>query len=418
MKTLIIGGGLQGLCTALVLQQNNLEVEILESRENICLEASYANGGMLTSAMSEPWNSPGVYKHLLGSTFKSNSSIMLPIQSIPSVFFWGLQFLRNSSKKRHAKSTIDNYFLSCYSIKKTSKLRKTLNLNYKASACGTLKIFSDLNAMVEPLNLAVELSKVGLNFNKLNPQQVLEKEPALQDMEGEMAGGLYFPDDECGDANLFCHCLMNEITKNGGIIRTNTSVTKLVKEKGSIVGVETDRGTIKANNVVVTAGVQTQALMKGLCVNIPIRPVKGYSLTLPVDTPEMLPKVAVVDDALHTAVSSIGNSLRVVGSAEFAGFDSSITQKRIDDLYLLLEKLYPNVINKVDRESAVSWAGLRPVSSDGKPFIGGCDVKGLYFNVGHGHLGWTMAMGSAHMLADIFLGKTPELDSQPFRIGR
>ena len=418
MKVLIVGGGLLGLSTAKVLQKDHCEVELIEAAEDVSLGASYANGGILTSSMSDPWNAPGVHKHLLTSLFEPYSPMKLHASSIPSVFLWGLKFLRNSSHDRYTEATKANYQLSQYAMKKTAQLRDQLGLLYEFSPSGSLKIFRDRKAMETPRNLAVILAKFGLRFTELTVDQTIEIEPQLFSARDQIAGSLYFPDDQCGDANLFCLSLANEIKNDGGTIRLKTKASGLIIEKGQVLGVDTKDGPIMADSVIVATGAETPMLLKNTNISLPIEPVKGYGVTFVVDQGAELPKVPVIDDAMHAAITPLGRRLRAVGAAEFTGFDTSIQQTQIDKLHSLLSDLYPDIAANIDKAATESWAGLRPTSSDGKPFIGSCDINRLYFNVGHGHLGWTMAMGSAHIVADIIMARPPAIDSSPFRINR
>lgn len=418
MKTLIVGGGLLGLTTAKVLQRDHHEVEVLETRNEICQGASYANGGMLTASMSDPWNAPGVHRRLVTSLFDRHSPMKARIGAIPSLLFWGLKFVRNSSRRRYLETAISNYRLARYAVWKTARLRDEIRMRYDASCRGALKIFRDRQAMRDSIDLALRLSNVGLRFVELDGDRTLEVEPQLAGIRGQVAGGLYFPEDECGDALLFCRSLANEIEKDGGVIRPGIEALSLVVKGSRVVGVETEGGLIEAGRVVLAAGVHSGSLLKGVGISLPIKPVKGYSLTFDVGDFSGVPKVPVIDEAMHAAVTPLGRRLRIVGTAEFAGYDTAIQPERIDNLFNLLQWLYPGVAARVDRAQALSWAGLRPVSCDGKPFIGPCGIKGLYLNVGHGHLGWTMAMGSAHVLADLMAGRHTEVDSEPFRVHR
>lgn len=418
MKTVIVGGGLLGLTTAEVLQRDQHQVEILEAQNGICLGASHANGGMLTAAMSAPWNGPGVHRRLLTSPFDRYSPIKVRMGSIPSLMLWGLKFVRNSSRSRHFETTMSNYRLARYAVSKTAALRDEIDMHYDASCQGALKIFRDQRAMQDSSDLALRLASVGLRFVELSGDRVLEVEPQLASIRDQIFGALYFPDDECGDAHLFCRILASEIEKQGAVIRLGVEASNIVVERNRVVGVETGDGLIEASKVVVAAGAHSGNLLKDVGISLPVEPVKGYSLTFDMNDFAELPKVPVIDEAMHAAVAPLGSRLRIVGTAEFAGYDTELRPERLDNLFNLLQWLYPDVAARIDRAKAWPWAGLRPMSSDGKPFIGPCNIKGLYLNVGHGHLGWTMAMGSAHILADLMADRSPAIDSAPFRVHR
>ena len=418
MKIAVIGGGLLGISSAYVLQNRGYEVTLLETRETLASETSFAPGGMLTASMSDPWNSPGVYKYLLRSLFDPYAAMRLHMHTIPSLLFWGFSFLRNSSFNKHLDATLANYSLAQYSLKKTREIREFLSLTYDHSITGDMKVFRDEKKMIEPRRIAKKLQEFGLEFFELDKYGAVEVEPSLDPIRDKIAGALFFPQDECGDAYKFCCQLSGEMEKIGVEVKTNFAAIDLKKKSNKIIGINTSDGFFPINNVVVAAGNSSAKLMKNLGVSIPIKPVKGYSATLDVRNIKNVPKLAIVDDAMHAAVIPLGQRLRLAGTAEFAGFNTEVNSDRIDGLFTVLEGLYPNISAEVDKNNVETWTGLRPMSSDGKPFIGPGNIEGLYLNTGHGHLGWTMAMGSAWLLADLIEGKDPEIASLPFSPAR
>ena len=423
MKTIVIGGGLLGLSTAYVLLERGHQVTVLETCENVGMEASHKNGGILTPSMSDPWNAPGVFKHLASSVFDSQAALKLHVRQLPSLLRWGLDFLRHSKSVHYRRATMANYRLAAYSVEKTRELRERLNLDYNASTQGTLKLFRRCEAMQASEALAESLSPMGLCFNKLDVDGVIAIEPQLSGIKNQIAGALHFPDDECGDAHLFCLQLAEKVRQGGGSIHTGVSVKRLIACNGKIDGVETSQEVTKSDQVIVAAGVHSSALLKPLKVILPVKPAKGYSITLgqhSISTlvRDLLPQMPVIDDAMHAAVIPLGNCLRLVGTAEFAGFDKRLCQNRIDNLFNILKQLYPHLASHIDLSLVETWAGLRPMSADGKPYIGPTQIKGLFLNTGHGHLGWTMAVGSAYLLADQMEGKQSVIDSAPYGLNR
>ncbi len=268
--------------------------------------------------------------------------------------------------------------------------------------------------MAASLSVAENLQRLGLAFKQLHGDEVIEREPALSPIREAIVGGLYFPDDESGDALLFCQALAHALAEAGGVICRGTLVQHIKAEGGKVVGVETTNGFIAADRVIVAAGNQSPMLLKPLGIALPIKPVKGYSLTLDLSHFAARPALPVIDDGLHMAATPLGTQLRLAGTAEFAGFDKTLDPRRVENLLNLLQALYPAIDQQIDRKAVLPWAGFRPVSADGKPFIGPSAIKGLYINTGHGHLGWTMAMGSAHLLAHLIGGQPPEISSMPF----
>lgn len=416
ITTLVIGGGLMGITTAWELISRGESVELLEAAPDVALEASYANGAMLTPAMPDPWNGPGVYRQLAASLFNPYSPMKLRISAVPSLIGWGLEFLRNSSAARHREATRASYALAAYSLAETSKLREALGLEYEAAAKGAMKVFRDAAALAAPKRIAEDLASRGLRYEVLDADAAVAVEPQLAAIRDSIAAALFYPDDETGDAHLFCKALAARVREHGGSIRCGVKVTRLVAQGGRIVGADTDAGRVQAQRVVLAAGNGSVPLARSVGLRVPIRPAKGYSVTIPRQPNVEWPRMPIIDDKMHAALVPIGDRLRLVGTAEFTGHDKRIRQSRVDNLFRLLENVYPHIAASVDRSTAQPWAGLRPMSSNGLPRIGPAGPEGLFLNAGHGHLGWTHAVGSAKLVVDQMLGATPALDPTPYRM--
>jgi D-amino-acid dehydrogenase len=389
-------------------------VRVLEAHDGVGLETSFANAGMLTPSMPEPWNGPGVHRHLAASLFRTSHSMQIRWRMIPSLALWGMSFLRNSSATRFYAAVEDNYRLATYSRDKTLALTERLGLEYDLRDTGTLSLFQNAEHMEERRSICNRLHGLGMNSRELERDEIIELEPLLADVVHQYVGGIWLPDDASGDAHLFCRELAQAITAGGGEIDTGMRVSGLLVRNGKMVGVDTNRGRIDADRVVVATGARSPELLRIVGRSLPVKPAKGYSLTFNCKDPGNLPGVTIVDESSHAVVSRFGTRVRVVCAAEFAGFDKSISNLRVDHLFAALTSLLPRLAAGVDHEAAQAWAGLRPMSADGRPHIGAAGVDGLFVNSGHGALGWTMAMGSAHLLADLMLGTPTEIDHRPF----
>ena len=419
MTTLVIGGGLIGLATAQALQdRGQSDIVVIEARDGVALETSFANAGIMTPSMSDPWNGPGVHWQLLASFFNSQSAMKLRLRALPSLVNWGLRFLRHSSPARHSRATELNFLLSDYSVRQTRRLRDRLGLRYDCSDVGTLKVFRNADAMRGPLALALHLAPLGLQVNELSRDETIAAEPALAPIAAQLVGALRFPDDAAGDAHQFCRALEHALRQSGVELRCGVKIKALRVRDNRVRGVISDQGAIDAERVVVAAGCWSPQLLQPVGVSLPIKPAKGYSLTIDLHGVESRPRIPIVDDAMHAAVTPMGERLRIGGTAEFAGFDARIDSRRIDNLKNLTRAIYPRLAEQIDFGLARAWTGLRPMSCDGVPFISATRIDGLYVNAGHGHLGWTMAVGSGELLADQMLSRAPALDPAPFRVQR
>ncbi len=388
---------------------------LVDARDGVGLETTYANGSLLTPSMSDPWNAPGVHTQLVASLFDSHSPMKLRLSAIPSMAGWGVRFLANSTAGRHAAAMRSTYLLARYSVARTRELRLKLGLEYDAAANGSMKLFREPRSMKRCVTMAEQLAPLGLRFEVLDRDRTIAVEPALGGIRDRIIGALQYVDDESGDALKFCEALAAEFLQVGGLVRLGVQVKGIAIKRGEAVGIETVDGHVQSDAVIVAAGNTSAALLRGLGIALPIKPVKGYTVTFEDAEIRDGPTVPVVDDALHAAVVPLGKRLRVAGTAEFAGSDLTLRPERIKNLLTVLAGIYPRIAARLESADSRPWAGLRPMSADGLPFIGTTHIKGLYVNGGHGHLGWTLASGSARLLADLVSGGSPSIDPTPYR---
>jgi Glycine/D-amino acid oxidases (deaminating) len=417
MRIVVVGAGLVGATSAYYLARHGHEVTLVERDYAPGLGASRANGGMLTPSMSDPWNAPGVWRELLRSVGRSDSPMLLRLRAVPGIAGWGLRFLAHSSERRYLDNTRRNLRLAAYSVAGMAALRKDESLEYDVGTLGTLKLYRDAQAFEAGLRKTHALGDGLVEVRALDAAGVVALEPGLADIRDRIAGGLHFPRDESGDARRFTEQLCGAAVRRGAELLLGVEVLGLERVGDRVCGVRLRTGTLPADVVVVTAGVDAGRLLRGTARGLPIAPVKGYSLTCtPPDGRVAMPtlRLPVVDDALHAAVTPIGTSVRIAGTAEFAGHDARIAPERLANLKRLLGAILPNHVDGLLAGRVEPWAGLRPVCADGVPCIGAAGPRGLYVNAGHGHLGWTMAAGSARLLADLVDGREPDLDPRDY----
>lgn len=411
---IIIGAGLAGVASAYELTRRGVRVTLLEANADAGAATSYAPGGIFTPSMPEPWNSPGVGKHLVRSLFDPGAAMKLRIRAIPSLFFWGLKFLRHSTPAKHAYATEASFLLAHFSTQIAKQWRDDEGLRFDSEDGGTLKIFRSKADMAGPVKTADKLAPHGLNFHILNPEQTVEKEPLLATIRDQIAGAIFYPDDIRGDAHQFTKSLLARAIALGAEFRSRTQVDEILREEGRVTGVRIGDETLVADAVLVAAASFSRQLLRPLGIRLPVRPAKGYSVTLTPRDDNRVPLRPVVDDAMHAAVIPLGRRIRIAGTAEFTGENLRIDEARIDNLIRLFTELYPDLAESLKSMKVEKWTGLRPMSADGLPFIGPSRLDGLYLNTGHGHLGLTFAAGSAVLLADQILGQTPAIDPHPY----
>ncbi|WP_321393941.1 D-amino acid dehydrogenase [Emcibacter sp.] len=415
MKVVIIGAGLQGVTTAYFLSKAGHDVTVLERRETSGQETSFANGGILTPSMSDPWNAPGCWKEMLTTIGQEDSPLLIRPKALPGMIGWGMKFLANSNPKTYLNTTFNNFILAQYSVQIMHSIRAETGIQYDSSTRGTLKLYSDPELMTRKSVLLEQVSERGLRFQKLSREQVISREPALAIGAGRLAGGFFFPDDESGDAFMFCQALMEETRRLGVKYIFNCTVNSLVTSNHQLLKVITNKEDHTPDGVILATGTFGGQLARQLGTRLPIQPVKGYSLTLPVEGKNIVPKLPVVDDGLHAAITPLGDRIRVAGTAEFAGFDQTLSNARIENLRDILATVYPHLDDRVHRDKGEAWCGFRPMSADGLPLIGKLgSMENVYINAGHGPLGWTMAAGSARLLSDMITGRETEIDLSPY----
>ena len=420
MRVIVIGGGVTGVTTAYYVQQYGAEVTVLERNHGAGLETSFGNGGALTAGVVEPWNAPGIHKVLLQSLGRKDSPILLRLTAVPGMMSWGMRFLRESRKDRFINNIKRNFVLARYSLDLMRQIREETGIRYRQSDTGTLLVYRDrasLDSGVEHYRFLGDESDV--EHKVLDSNELIVLEPSLQRVQDRLVGGIYFPADEIGDCHIFCRQLAGLLENRSVRFRYGVNVTKIIRRDTSF-DVELSGGEmLKTDTVVLAAGPYSSNLAAPLGIRLPVYPVKGYSLTIPMEGWENKPRCLVGDMDLHAVANPLGGEvLRVAGTAEFTGFDKTIPAERVANLVKLVEAIFPEFAGIMDRNSLDPWAGLRPMSSDGVPILGKTPVKGLYLNTGHGHLGWTTAAASGRVLADTIMGHTPELDIAPYSIGR
>lgn len=418
IRAVVIGGGVIGITTAHELVSRGITTELLEAREDLALETSFANGSLLTPSMADPWNSPGVWKHLLTSLGDPGSAVKLRLKALPGMGLWGLRFLCNSRARAHDAATRASFMLAAASVRRFDALRAGLPLAFDQSDMGTLKIFSDPAEFEKSKQVAEKLKDIGLGFTVLDRGGALAREPRLAPIQNRLVGAIYYPGDRAGDARLFSLALARHAEALGAKMRTGVRATRLVFQNGRITGVATAQGFVAASHVIIAAGNGSVPIARRMGIHLPIYPVKGYSMTYTFPQSAALPVMPIIDDAEHTVIVPLGARLRIAGTAEFAGRDAALSPERIANLEHLARAVYPDLFAQCPSVTGQPWTGHRPMSADGRPFIGPAKDSGVWFNTGHGHLGWTMAAGSAQLLADLMLGDKPVIDPAPYAVTR
>jgi D-amino-acid dehydrogenase len=424
MKIVVIGAGLAGITSAYFLNRRGHEVVVLERSDGVARETSFANGGMLTPGMCTPWNAPGVWRVLLASLGRSDAALQLRLGTLPRLLGWGMTFLRNSSAPSFARNHLSNLRLAMNSLELMHELREHDQIDYGHAARGSLGIFRDERSLAGACTAASGLAAAGLRFHKLSTAQLVDLEPALEAIAHRLSGAIHYESDEVGDAHQFCVALAERGRQEGVQFLFDTEVAALEMRTDPATGARnhvlsaTGGGkTFSADRYVIAAGSYSPLLLRHAGIRLLVVPAKGYSVTFDNGCDRVRLRRPIIDHHRHAVIVPFENgALRAAGTAEFAGYDRTLSRARVRALLSFMQDLLPQV--RWDPAAAKAWCGLRPSSADGVAVIGPTPVPNLWVNTGQGHLGWTMAAGSARLLTDLICGDAPRIDPKPYAIGR
>lgn len=415
MRVLVLGAGIIGTTTAYYLARHGFRVTVVDRRRDVGLETSFANGGLVTPSMTDPWAAPGVPLMLLKWLGREDAPFLFRARALPGVLGWGLRFLRNCTAARWRENARTILRLATYSRDALDELSDETGIDYDRGTVGTLKVFRDELSMASARRSADLLGAFGLEFRVLDADECAQVEPALRPVLDEIAGGIHYPGDRSGDAYEFTRSLAAICKELGAGFEFGRSVKALSAQEDRITGVTVDGEHWQADAYVLALGSYSPPLARQVGIKLPIYPVKGYSVTVSAAGWNGAPTVPVIDDGRKIAVARLGERLRVAGTVEFTGFDTSPNPRRGAALLQALMELYPEFTVP---ESVEHWCGLRPMTPDDRPIMGPTRYRNLFLSVGQGHLGWTFACGSGRLVADLIAGSRPEISLDGLTLSR
>jgi D-amino-acid dehydrogenase len=415
MRVVVLGSGVVGVASAWYLARAGHEVTVLDRQPAPGMETSFANAGQVSPGYSAPWAAPGIPVKALKWLMMRHRPLVLWPRLDGGLYLWLAKMLGNCTEAAYGVNKARMVRLAEYSRDCLRDLRAETGIAYDERSKGTLQLFrtqKQLDAV--QADIAV-LRESGVPHALLDAAGCATKEPALAAVTGKYVGGLHLPGDETGDAFLFTQRLAALATAAGVRFRHGVTISGLTTEAGAVTGVETDQGRVTADRYVVAMGSYSPALLRPLGVEVPVYPVKGYSLTLPVTDEAAAPVSTVMDETYKVAITRLGDRIRVGGTAELAGFSLKLRGPRRETLAHSVADLFPR---GGDLARASFWTGLRPMTPDGTPVVGGTRYANLFLNTGHGTLGWTMACGSGRLLADLVTGTRPEIAHDDLALAR
>ncbi|NGO49780.1 D-amino acid dehydrogenase [Allomesorhizobium camelthorni] len=415
MKVLVLGSGVIGVTTAYYLAQAGHEVEVVDRQSGPALETSFANAGEVSPGYSSPWAGPGIPLKAIKWLLMRHGPLVVRPKFDPAMWSWLLKMLRNCTSARYAINKARMVPIAEYSRDSLRALRQETGIAYDERSRGTLQLFRT-QAQVDGTGGDIEvLKQFGVPFEVLDPAGCIAAEPALAKVRNKIEGGLRLPGDETGDCQMFTERLAALCAGRGVKFRFGTAIDKILVSGKAVTGVATSAGLLTAEAYVVALGSYSPLILKPLGLSVPVYPVKGYSITVPITDPAGAPVSTVMDESYKVAITRLGDRIRAGGTAEISGYDLRLHDARRDTLEHSVGELFPNGGALKD---AKFWCGLRPMTPDGPPIIGQAGPKNLYLNTGHGTLGWTMACGSGRVLADLISRKKPEIDMSALGLSR
>lgn len=417
MKIIILGAGIAGVSAAYFLAESGHEVHVVDREASSAMQTSFANGGQLSYSHAEPWANPGVLKKALPWVFKNDAPLLFRPKLDWHTLSWLTKFLGQCTEKKAIANTINTLRLGLYSRDVLNELAERTKVEFHYRHKGIAHIFKSQKSFDAGIEQAEFQVQHGAPYQTLTPEQCIELEPALKHIAPTLCGAVYYPDDESGDIHLFTQELAEMEDTSGRVkFHYGTRVQYLHREGNKITGVQTSKGKMEGDIYVMAMGSYSYLHLRDIKINVPMYPMKGYSISVPVgDSVTEAPTVSITDQSEKIVYSRLGNILRAAGTAEFAGFNTEINRKRVRMLKRNVEKLFPNC---GDLSQATEWACLRPQMPDGGALIGKCKYENLILNTGHGSLGWTLGPGSSKIVADIIDGKEPEISLDGLTIDR
>lgn len=414
MKILILGSGVVGVTTAWYLMKAGYEVTVLDRQAGAAQETSAGNAGQVSPGYATPWAAPGIPLKVIRWLFQKHAPLAIRLDGSLFQLRWMWQMLKNCDKAHYATNKARMVRIAEYSRDCLRELRQQTQIIYDDRQAGTLQLFRTATQFEHASQDIAVLKEAGVPYELLEVRELARVEPALAMVAHKLTGGLRLLNDETGDCQMFTQKLAQLAQEAGVTFIYHCNIEQLLKEGNQITGVQCRDRVMTADRYVVACGSYSTPLLQGL-VAIPVYPMKGYSLTIPITNPDAAPVSTVLDETYKVAVTRFNDRIRVGGMAEVAGFDTRVKDTRCKTLEMVVQDLYPH---GGDVAKASFWTGLRAMTPDSTPIIGRTKYHNLFLNTGHGTLGWTMACGSGQLLADIISGNRPAIPHEDLSVSR
>jgi len=409
VKVIVLGSGVIGTASAYYLAQQGHEVTVIDRQPAAGLETSYANAGEVSPGYSAPWAAPGIPVKALKWLMMRHSPLVIRPGTDPDMWRWVFQMLLNCTASRYEINKGRMVRLAEYSRDCLIALRDATGISYDHRTQGTLQLFRTQKQLDASASDIAVLQRYGVPYEVLDPAGCVRVEPALAHVREKFVGALRLPNDETGDCFKFTQQLASMAEQAGVTFKYGVAIQRLLADERKITGIRTSEGDLKADSYVLALGSYSPLLLREVGIRIPVYPIKGYSITVPIHDAAHAPESTIMDETYKVAITRLGDRIRVGGTAEISGYDLTLRNARRETLEHSVVDLFPK---GGDVAKAEFWCGLRPMTPDGTPVMGPTPYRNLFLNTGHGTLGWTMACGAGRVLADLVSGKRPEIDME------
>ena len=416
MKVVVLGAGIIGTTSAYFLAKQGHEVTVIDRQDSVSMETSHANAGCLSYGFTSPWASPGLPFSVLKWVLTGRSPLIInPNMSVETIKFL-YRMYKNCNSRSYEINKSRMLRVANYSQKALLEIETDFDLYYEQKKQGSLQLFWDSKEIEKAQKDIAILDKFNINSKLLSAEECVKIEPGLQYVKNKLAGGIQFMDDFTGNCYLFSTEVYKKCVEMGVNFEFNTEIKSLQISNDKIASVSTDSGEIKADCYSVSLGSYSTKILSKIGIEIPIYPVKGYSITLPVLSNEDAPQSTIMDEKNKIAITRLGDRIRVAGMAHLTDFDKNLRTKSLDSLMSGLDLLFPKSYESSKETNF--WTGFRPSTPDGTPIIGPTPFNNLFLNTGHGTLGWTMSAGSGKLLANLVSGIDPEISTEGIDMSR
>ncbi len=406
MRIIVLGAGIAGVTAAWELSRDGHEVVVIDRRGGAALETSFANAGLVAPGHSFTWASPKAPRVMMRSLFTPGMALRVKPTPDPDFWIWSARFLRNCTNDRARLNTLRKHRLCMYAQERLHDIVEETGLAYDGSSGGLMYLYRDAATFEAGVAHMQLLADDGQAIEVLDPAGVVDRDPGLAAARDRIAGAVFCPTDEAGDAHLFSVALGRRCAERGVDFRWNTTIGGFDLVGNRVAAVTTSGGQITGDAYVLALGCESARVGRRLGLRLPIYPVKGYSVTMPVRDQDVPIRFGGVDEDNLVAYCPMGDRLRLTSTAEFAGYDTSYQRADFDAMLAAARSLFPDA---ADWSAPTFWAGLRPMTPEGTPILGLGKQSNLFLCTGHGHMGWTMASGTARITADLIAGRQPAI---------